>query len=311
MKYILSLFLVFGLLFNFPVYASDECQGLKVGTGSPGKGYSRLFKNIQQVCGQEIKLCEVNSSGGLDNLDLMSTNKVDIGLVQVDTWYDMKNGDQNIADFKAVMPVNFDYVHFLVPANGVTTQGAKKWGFLPGETKTVYFTKVSELRGRSIALIGSAQLLVRKLDRQLGTGFQFVDVANDAAAFKMLQSGQVAAVATISSWPSGTVGNLKQSDGLTLIPFDLPASTPYFVKSLNYKNLGVYNVNFLAVPSMILTRPFTTSKAGGEVDKLRSCIQKNLVDLKEGSYEPGWKDVSNVNETYGIPAFRASSVAKK
>ena len=288
-------------VFASPVFA-EEC--LKVATGSPGKGYSRIFSDIQKVCSQKVPLCEVNSTGGLDNLDLLATNQADAGLVQVDTWFDMKMGDQNVADLKAVIPINFDYMHVIVNQNGFSVQGEKKWGFMKGDAKTIYISKFSDLKGMPVAVIGSAQLLVRKLDKQHGLGLQFVDVDSDDAAFKQVQSGQIAAAISISGWPSGTFSKKKVSDGLVPVAFDMPVSSPYFVRSLNYRNVGSYNVNFLAVASIIVTRPFTTSAAGKQVDSLKACLVENLTSLKEGSFEPGWKDVSNPNETYGVPAFR-------
>ena len=70
--------------------------------------------------------------------------------------------------------------------------------------------------------------------------------------------------------------------------------------------MNVFNGTFLAVPSMIMTRPFKpTGTKGKLVSALRSCLIKKLDDLQEGSFQPGWKDVRNVNETFGVTPFPA------
>ena len=45
-----------------------DCDGVKIATGPKGKGYSNLFADIKKVCGAKVNLCEVNTSGGLDDL---------------------------------------------------------------------------------------------------------------------------------------------------------------------------------------------------------------------------------------------------
>lgn len=66
--------------------------------------------------------------------------------------------------------------------------------------------------------------------------------------------------------------------------------------------MGVYNNNLLAVPNVMLTRPFKGEKAKS-VTALKACLSKKLLDLQEGSYEPGWNEIKDLNANYGIPAF--------
>lgn len=266
-----------------------DCEGLKVATGPKGKGYSTLFADIQKVTGGKIALCEVNTAGGLDNLNALSTKEADVGFVQIDTWNDMKNGDENIAALQYIMPMNSNYLHVVTLASGFTQEHAKK--FFGSEKKLVVINSFADLRGQRVALVGSAQLLGRKLDKQLGYNMQFVDVKSDADGFAMVKKAEVAAVFTVSGWPSGTVKQLQQADGLTLVPFNAPIGEPYKVKPLNYKNIAVYNNNSLAIPNVLVTRPFTGSRQAN-VAALQSAITRNLTELKEGNYQPAWNEVN-------------------
>jgi len=286
-----------------------ECDGVSVATGPKGKGYSLLFADVAKVCGAKVNLCEVNTAGGLDNLNALSTKDADIGFVQVDAWADMKNGDENIAALQAVMPVNSNYLHVITAANGFSVVGEKKFGFMKGDSKQVVISRFSELRGQTVALVGSAQLLGRKLDKQLGYGMQFVDAKDDGSAFEMVKQGTVAAAFTVSGWPSGTVKVLTQASGLTMIPFDAPIGEPYKVKPLNYKNLAVYNSNALGAPNVLVTRPFTGQRASN-IATIQSCITQNLSELKEGKFQPAWNEVSANSSTGGITPFKAPSGKK-
>ena len=59
-------------------------------------------------------------------------------------------------------------------------------------------------------------------------------------------------------------GCLNSNSGLSLVPYDLSANAPYVVIRKNYVNMGVVNNPFLAVPSVILTRPY---KATGDLGR--------------------------------------------
>lgn len=268
-----------------------DCDGIKVATGPKGKGYSLLFADIKRIVGNKVQLCEVNTGGGLDNLNALSTKEADIGFVQVDTWKAMKNGDENIAALQSVVVLNHNYLHVVTAANGFAIQGEKKFGFIKGDAKQVVINSFSDLRGQRVAAVGSAQLLVRQLDKQLGFGMQVIDAKDDNSAFDMVKTGQVAAALTVSGWPSGTVKQLNQQSGLTLVPFNVTASDPYKVKSLNYKNLAVYNNNSLAVQNVLVSRSFSGQRATN-VATVQNAILQNLSELKEGNYQPGWNEVS-------------------
>lgn len=298
--WVLPILVIFALAFSLSSQAGDEpssCDGLKVATGPAGKGYSKLFADMQSVCGKQVPMCEVRTSGGLDNLNSLSVNEADVGLVQVDTYNDMKRGDENIASLKAVMPLNYNYLHIVTNSSGASS--GRNWY---GTKKYIVVNNFADLRSQKVAVVGSTKLLARRLNQQLNMNMQFVEVDTDAQAFGLVKDGSVAAAMTVSGWPSGTVNQLKQDSGLTLVPFNMQVQAPYVTRTVNYRNLGVYNLNTLAVPNMLITRPFKGTRAN-DVVKLRNCLVNNLQNLQEGSYQPGWKEVKDTKSTYDIPSF--------
>ena len=305
-KFVIASILALTAAVTYAAPAADappaDCDGIKVATGPKGKGYSTLFADIQKVTGGKLALCEVNTAGGLDNLNALSTKEADIGFVQIDTWNDMKNGDENIAALQYVMPMNSNYLHVVTAANGFNVEQAKK--FFGTEKKVVVINNFSDLRGQRVALVGSAQLLGRKLDKQLGYGMNFVDAKSDNEAFDMVKKGQVAAAFTVSGWPSGTVKQLSQADGLTLVPFNAPIGEPYKVKPLNYKNIAVYNNNTLGIPNVLVTRPFTGARQVS-VAAIQAAVIKNLTELKEGNFQPAWNEVNPNGQVPNMTKFKA------
>lgn len=321
MKQSKSLLLAIALVLtaNFAHAAKEEgapqadCEGLKVATGKIGKGYSKLYADLKKLPGAP-RLCEVETEGGLDNLTTLSTKGADVGIVQVDTLKAMSAGDENIAKLQVVATLNSNFLHIVTSATGVTYAGKDKYFGLSKEAgKTVRIDKFSQLKGQPIAAVGSAQLLIRQLDRQLGYQLRITDVATDAEAFKMVQQGKVLAAVTVAGWPHGAIKGLKQDSNLTLVPFDAPANGPYSVRPFSYKNLGVYNVQGLSVQNVLVARPFAGGSKIAEVAALRNHIAVNLDELKDGAYEPGWNEIKSLDTNVDWARFKggATVTAKK
>ena len=289
---------------------APACDGLKVATGPMGKGYSKLFADMVRVSKSAIPLCEVNTEGGLDNLSTLSIKKADVGIVPMDALKKMAEGDANIAGLQVVATLNSNYLHIVTAANGFIIEGPKKYGVLKGDTKTVRITRMTELRGAPVALVGSAQLLVRQLDKALGYNMRYIDVDSDDAAFKKVQSGEAYAAFTIAGWPHGQITRLAQGSGLTLAGFDAPISSPYSVRPFSYKNIGVYNVQALAVQNVLVTRPFSGSKTG-DVAALKQMLDAQLLELKDGDYEPGWNEIKSLDAKVEWARFQVQPVKRK
>jgi hypothetical protein len=204
-----------------------------------------------------------------------------------------------------VLPLNANLLHIVARTEGFSYEGPKQMrGLIKGDVVTVTFETISSLKGMPVALVGSAQKLVRVIDRNNKLGMRAMDVDTDDQGLAMLKAGQVAAVFSTSGWPSGVIGKLKRESNFKLLGFDLPSAAPYQVVRKNYNNLGAYNVAFLAAPNLLVSRPFKASGVNGKaVATLQACIAKNINTLQEGRYEPAWGEVKNINDTYGWPRF--------
>lgn len=300
------------LLASAPIAAQPDtgtsAKLLRIATGQKGKGYSKLFADLQVVCGAQIPMTEVHTEGGLQNLTSLAANRADLGFVQIDTLQDMKSSDEAIAALRAVLALNHNLLHLVARTDGFTYDGPKRvWPLSPDKVNVVV-TRVSELKGLPVAVVGSARALGRVLDRRHALGLQFVDVDTDEQALAKLRSGEVAALLSTSGWPSGPILKLKRDAGVRLLQFDLPVQSPYQLMRKNYENLDAFNHAFLAAPNLLVTRAFTASGVKGRaVAELQACIRKNLVNLQEGEFEPAWREVKDLAGTHDWPRFAGTA----
>lgn len=299
-----------------PEPAPAACD-LTFASGKAGKGYANFVKDIQAVC-PSLPVCNKESEGGLQNLTLLSAKEADIALVQVDTLQQMLNSDDQLRQLQVVAALHPNLLHILTRANGFdftnTVEQKKLYVFSEKVTTTshVDIAKFSDLKGKIVGLVGSASLLVQKLNEVSGHGMQFVDFDTDAKAIEALKQQKVFAVMTMAAWPHGYIKGLKSDSGLKLVPYDLAPVSPYAITKKNYASLGQYGVPFLAAPNVIVSRPFA---AGGQnaknVAAVKACITNNLSKLKDGKFEPGWGEVTDVENAYGLPKFVAPKAVAK
>jgi TRAP-type uncharacterized transport system substrate-binding protein len=288
--------------------ASADCV-LRIASGPGGKVYERMVRDMQAVCGSSVSICSAPSSGGLQNLGMLSANEAEMGIAQVDTLKEMASGDENIRDLQTVLPLHANLLHVIAASEG-SLVGVRMIGgiALPGTGGRFVILRFSDLKGMTVAVVGSAQLLGQTLERQLAYGMKFVVADSDDHALDLLRQGYVQAVFTLGGWPLPTVSRLKAAHRVQLVDFNLEPHSPYMAVKRNYQNLDAFNVNFLAVPNVLLTRPF---KPGGsmatKVAKLQSCLKQHLDALQDGRYQPSWKEIKDVTSSYGISPFAAST----
>ena len=91
---------------------------LRIATGKPGKGFSKVFADIRNVCGATVPMVEIETEGGLQNLTALAANKADLGFVQVDTFAAMQDSDASIANLQTVMPMNTNLLHVIARSSG-------------------------------------------------------------------------------------------------------------------------------------------------------------------------------------------------
>jgi TRAP-type uncharacterized transport system substrate-binding protein len=274
-----------GAMVAFPVTAQESAPdcALRIASGPKGKVYELIAKDIQAVCGSSVSVCSTPSTGGLQNLMLLSSNDAELGIVQLNTLEEMsKGGDDNIKNLQAVMPLHTNLLHILSLRAGSSVR-ATSFPFMGNDRNIQKFT---DLKGLKVAVVGSTQLLGQVLNKHFGHGMELLIADSDDHALKMLNSNQVQAIFSDGGWPLPSVARHRADSGLQLVEFDVPAPDRFTVVQRSYEKLDAFNRKFLGTPNLLVTRAF---KPGGETGKkvsaLQSCLLKNIDELQEGRYQ--------------------------
>jgi len=304
--------LALALLVSAPAIAAEatpQVCDLRVASGPTGKVYEQVVRDVRAVCGSVATLCTLNSQGGVQNLQMLSANEAELGLVQIDLLHKLKDSDSNVAALKAVMPLHANLLHVITLADGsmVDAQTVPGTGTrVPFTGRKMVFGKYSDLRGRSVALVGSAQLTAQMLEEHKNFELRFVSADSDEQALALLRKGDVQAVLSLAGWPMPVLARQTAGGDLRLADFDVAARAPYRVVKRNYQNLGALNLTMLAVPNLLVTRSFKADgKQGQRVSALQACLTQQLDELKDGRYLAAWKEIHDPADTQGWPRWGA------
>jgi hypothetical protein len=69
-------------------------------------------------------------------------------------------------------------------------------------------------------------------------------------------------------------------------------------------------VQALAVQNVLVTRPFSGNKTA-DVAALKQMLGRELLELKDGDYEPGWNEIKSLDAKVEWTRFDSAGTRKK
>lgn len=261
-----------------------------------------------------------------DNLAKLAASTVDVAFVQLDILETGARERANYQSLRAIASVNFNLLHALVRKSGFEVRGADRevssWGgfkktMVPGDVTRITFSNVSDLKGYTVAAVGTAVDVVHFVNKNNNLGLEIIDrdrngvSLNDATAMTMVQKGEVAAMFTISGWPHGMLREASADNkDLITVNFNLAPAPKQQIVTVDYDSLGVRGTKLLGIPNLIVAQGYEEGTPGyNNVKKFADCLMSKWKVLRNtrGNH-PGWKEASDPTNTYGWPKFAGGGV---
>lgn len=259
--------------------ASAQVQ-LKVATGTPSGNYSRMFKELQAQCKDQLTQVEVPSKGSIDNLTKLLDNQVNAAITQTDAlFHSARNAD--LSGIKTLFSLYPEEVHVITTSVGKIMEG----GTLGFGATPMRLSSVSDLTGRTVAAWGGSVITGQVIRLQSEINFKLVEVADFKAARAALDAGQVAAIIMVGGQPMADVAAL--GTGYKLVPFSEAIvgklKSVYVPAKLNYPTMGQggTGITSVATEALLVTRAYKTEKYTKALYELRKCLNDNVDTLSE------------------------------
>lgn len=259
------------------VFAQTQLQ---VATGSPTGTYSRMFKEFQQACKDQIMQIEVPTSGSIDNMDKLLGNEVNAAIVQTDVlFYRARNED--LSNIKTLFSLHPEEVHVITTSVSKLTSG----GFAGLGSKPLQFNTVNDLAGQTVAAWGGSTVTAQVIRLQSEINFRVREVANFKEANDLLNKGEVAAFIMVGGQPLADVQSLGSAYKLLSFPEQVigKLKSVYVPAKLNYSKMGQggSGIQSVATEALFVTRSYKTPKFVQSLASLRGCFANNVDALAE------------------------------
>lgn len=283
---------------------------LKVSTGGSTGTYSRMFKEFQNVCKDQIMQIEMPSKGSIENMDRILGNEVNAAIVQTDVLFHRAR-NEDLGNVKTLFALHPEEVHVITP----TVSPIKTGGVAGIGAKSAQINSVSDLAGRAVAAWGGSVVTAQVIRLQSEVNFTVAEVADFKAAKAALDKGDVAAIVMVGGQPMADVQTL--TNAYKLLPFTEAMigklKSVYVPAKLNYSGMGQggSGVQSIATEALYVTRAYKTPKYVESLAALRSCFKTNVNELAEttGTHKK-WAAV-NADNTGKWSYYELPTVGKK
>lgn len=271
-----------------------QAQQLKVATGTKAGTYSQELREMQQFCGQDVAMVPVETTGAVENLELLTNNKVNMAFVQSDLLY-RRARTQDLGNVKTLLALHREQIHFIARRDTKVEVDSGSW-FKPNEKRQLLY--VEQLAGLSVAAGGGALETARQIKTDSDVGYAVVEAKDSDDALARLIAKQVAAALLVGGQPLGNLGKLgPEYTVLTFTPATLEKiKGAYKPDRVSYSKMNVQGVQTVSIDALLVTREYTTERMTTALGKFRQCVLSKVGEIKETTdTHPAWQTVDPTN----------------
>lgn len=306
---VLLLLTIVAMLYSASAHAQEA---FRVAVGNPAGTYGTMAKDLFSRCdaaatGLNVEL--VATSGSIENIALLSGNKVNAAFVQSDILFATKESDPGkVSRIKSLFGLHPEELHFVARAD-VKKEGGWLGGRIGGTSVT--FTKLDDLTGRPLGAVGGSVFSGRVVSQYGRLRLQVVDAGNNDALLKQLLEAKIDSALMVGGQPLTIVEKLDTRYRLLPVPPELQRQLKevYAPAKLSYSNLNQSGIDSLATQALMVTREYSSPAMLNNLAKLRACFEAKLPDIKDANgTHAKWQEVSldapGTWPRYALPAAK-------
>lgn len=289
-----------------------QAQQLQVATGQKSGTYSAMLNEAKDICGSTVALVETQSSGSMENMNLLIGNKVNAAMVQADVLA-FRAKTEDLGHIKTLVTLHPEEVHVYVKDQS----GIKTGGVMGVGGSQVVFQTVKDLANYRVGAVGGTFITAQVIRLQAEIPFSVVEFTKNDDMFAALGKGDIQAAMLVGGAPLGSLEPLK-TGRLLSFPDDVVVKLKsiYSPAVLNYANMRQMGVKTVTTEALWVTREYKTAKFTEALGKLRECLYGNLDELKETTGKhPKWQKVDAANKGkwpyYELPTTATAAAPTK
>lgn len=278
---------------------SNDSFAVATGNGAQGSTYSAMFKEFIGQCSAELghSFVEVETNGSIENINLLSGNKVNGAFVQSDllAFYNMTD-PESVKNIKTVFALHPEELHFIARSDTV-----KEGGFMGFGGNEVSYNSIEDLQGRKVGAVGGSVLSGRVIASKSDIDFDIVEYKDNGTLFNALLTGEVDSILVVGGAPHKAVMTLDTRYKILPVSGKLAekiaTGSVYKTAKVSYSNLNQAGVDTIAVEALFVSRTYRSKRVLDKLSAARSCLEYNLADIQDrrGTH-PKWQQVEEDNK---------------
>lgn len=272
------------------------CSGLATAASFPiaggggaknGSVYSQVVADIAGKCStDDTPIAETQTSGGVQNLELLKGNQVKAAVVPSDVLFAAKlENASSVAQIKTLFGLYPESVHLIVRADTKIEGGTRIWGtskVIGGND--VAFNQAEDLRGRMVGAVGGSVVTAKVLasPSMLKIGWIVKEYGSTSELVAALTKHEVDAIVIVAGAPSDAVKKIQGSFKLLAIRGNSDTAVLYQPTKLGgYSNLGGATVDTVSEQALMVTRQWKSQAMIDQLSALRSCFYKSVPEIQD------------------------------
>lgn len=279
-------------------YAQDTFS-VATGDSKGGSTYSQMFRELSVRCGTTANLSERETTGSVQNMELLTGNQVNAAIVQTDLLFFTKMTDESkVANIRTLAALHPEELHFIARGD-VKREGGVGIGSFKVGGKDVVFNTVADLKTRTIGAVGGSVLSGRVFSAQSGLAFTVQEFKNNDDLKAALLAGTVDSILVVGGAPHGLVKGLDQRFRMLAVD---PAtatkvSSVYAPTKLSYGNLNQSGVPSVSTQALLVTRLYRSPATLQQLANMRACFDRELPHIQDqAKTHPKWQLVDTANK---------------
>lgn len=266
--------------------SAQVASELIIATGNLKSGtYSQMFSELNRFCQPStigIMIKQRETTGSVENMNLLLTNKVNGAIMQSDLLFLARSQDKTKTEpIKTLFGMHPEELHFIARSDVQKTGKLCVKGY--GSCDTIEYKTLGSLKGRTIGAVGGSVMSANVVSQFAGLDLNVQEFANNDALKAALLENKVDAILVVGGAPHALVASLDTRFRLLPVGQDTQAVLKdiYAPALLSYDNLRQGGVPTLTTQALFVTRTYNSAKMIDTLSKLRKCAKDSIPELKD------------------------------
>lgn len=265
------------------------------GGAKQGSVYSAVLGDLAGACSSDgLTIAEQTTSGGVQNLQLLLSNKVNAAIVPSGLLFRAKEDNAaSVVNIKTLVALHPEAIYLVARAD-IKKEGGYGYGSFKVGTTDVQYNNPEDLKGRQVGAVGGSMVDGQNLSDKMRFGWVMTEFEKTTDLLGALTTGKIDAVVIQAGIPSPAISGLHGNYKLIPIRGNSDTQAIWNATKVQYTNMNQGKaIDTISAPALLVTRKWGSVEMNAKLASLVQCYKDNLGKIQDTTgTSPAWQSVS-------------------